>query len=123
MKVKEIKIDLFESYIFVFWDCKPMEVHKYITKHLKGLPDHMLEWLKTFNDDPPQGVCLTDSGKSANGLIWLSKSPEKRPDLLAHEISHLAYKIMKHWAIDVEENTNELLAMLTGFITKKTLEK
>lgn len=98
-----------------------MQVEEYVSKNLKGLPPHIHKWLKDNNDNPPAGVCLSDYKKSANCLIWLSNPPEKDLELFTHEVAHAAYRIMTHWSIAIDEETQEVLAMIIGFIVKNTL--
>ena len=46
LTMKEAKVDLFDANVFVFWGCKPLDVHAYVKKNLRVLPDHIPEWLK-----------------------------------------------------------------------------
>ena len=123
MKVKEVKVSQFESQIFVFWDCKPIEVKKYLDKNLRGFSEHIPKWLEDNNDNPPQGVCLSEYGVSPNCVIWLGKAPEKDVANFIHEVSHAVHRIMKHWDIKLVEETQEILAILMGFITKEVLQQ
>lgn len=117
--VREINIDLFESSVLIFWGCTTQEVHAWIKKRYSKFPEHILSWLK--EEQQVQGVCLSSPGKSANCVIWLSKDPNERPDLLTHEITHAAYRIMDHWSIAIDDNAQEVLAMLTGYLIAKSL--
>ena len=113
MKVKEFRISLFEAGVLVFWDCGLKDVKKYLDKNFKSYPKTTALWLDENADNPPQGVCISDP-QSANCLIWLSQSPKKRPELYAHEAAHAAFRMMRTWSIEIDENTQEVLAMLVG---------
>lgn len=119
---KIVKVDLFEAQLFFFWDCKPIELSKYVGKRFKGLPPHVHSWCKKRNDNPPEGVCISDPGVSPHVVIWLSKSPQKSPSLLAHEVAHAVFRMMTHWDIELDENTQEISAMLIGYVVKQILK-
>lgn len=122
--VVEVRIDLFEATCFVLFNCSPAEASQYLQKNLKGLPDHMHEYLDNCKDNPPQGVCLSHTGHSANTVIWIKADPltsDLGMELLTHEATHSAYRMMKHWSIDIDENSQEVLAMLVSKIVQKVL--
>lgn len=119
--MQEVKIELFEAQVFVFWDCKPIEVKKYIEKKLRGLPQHILDWLEDNNEEPPKGVCLSNYKKSASMVIWLENAPKDDVGLFVHEVGHAVHRIMSHWSIELDENSQEIMAMLMGYITNKVL--
>lgn len=123
MKVVEVNIDLFESCGDVFFDCTMLEAARYVEKHMRA-PKHMPEYLRKHSDDPPRGVTLSNTGKSAHWVIWLQHSPRTRKgvDILSHEACHAAYRVMEHWGIDVDANGSELLATINGFIVKRVLK-
>lgn len=122
LQVREIKIDLFEAYIFVFWDCSRSDCAKWIKKNLKGIPEKIPNWLLDENNSC-NGVCLSDIGGSANSVIWISQNPKtpRGQELLAHEAAHASFRVMKHWSIEIDENTQEILAALVSLIMKKSL--
>lgn len=123
MRLKKFKIDLFISHVFVFFDCKPKEVAKYVRKNLKGVPDRTVKWLENEDNAKNCGVCLSWPD-SASVIIWLSKNPKTKEgqELLAHEATHAAFRMMHHWSIDVDANSQEILAMITGHIVKETIK-
>lgn len=125
MTKKEIKIDLFESDINIFWNCKPSTASQYLKKKYPGLPKHVSGWLDDKNNWRNQGVCLSDAGNSSNIAIWLSQNPKKTTKgqmLLSHEASHAAYALMNHWGIDVDDNSQEIMAMIIGNIVGQSLK-
>jgi hypothetical protein len=91
MKHRAIYIDLYESHVFIFWDCKPIEGHRYITKNLRGLAEHIPAWFANNNERPPKGVCVSEFGQSANCVIWLSKPT---PTLISHEVMHAGFDLL-----------------------------
>lgn len=118
MNVREIRVEIFESYNFVFWDCTPKQIETYIKKHLRGIPADMAEYIG--KDESSQGCCWHDG---ANCIIWLSDSPKKRPDLIAHEAVHAAQNILDHWSIDSRNDGAEVSAAIVAHIVKRTLSE
>lgn len=124
MRVVRVHNDPFDSYGYVFFDCTPLQAAKYCEKNLRGLPKHISKWLREHSDDPPRGVTIGDVGTSANWIVWLQESPSttRGMEVLAHEASHAAQKVMRHWSFEIVEETGELHAVLVGFIVRKVLQ-
>lgn len=122
MVARQAHIEFFEAQVFFFWDCKPSEVVTFIKKNFRpDYPAHITDYLKSIEQHPPQGVTLNNPGRSAHCLIWLAKPPKERMDVLTHEIAHATHMIMKHWSIELTDDTQEVYAMLVGHITKGAL--
>jgi hypothetical protein len=118
--VKEIVISLFGSNIVVVWGGKPAEIAVLLKTKYPVIPDDVLAELE---DDMGCDGCFINNRKSANGIIWLCQDPNTPYglELLSHEATHAAYRLMNYWSIPIEENTQEVLAMLVGHIVHKTL--
>lgn len=115
---------VFQSHGLIFWNCTPYETGEYLKAEFKGISDIVINYLlDPDNQGGADGVSLTDTKRSANFVIWLNHAPIGAKDLgtLAHEAAHVAFKIMKHWSIEVCDDTDEVFAMLTGHIVEKTL--
>lgn len=121
MKVVEIHNEPYESYGFVFYNCSQKEAAKWIRKKLKGVSKHIPQILEEERDC--KGMCIGDKSCGANWVIWLSIPPKKPEGIanLAHEASHAAMKVLKHWSIEAESNGGEEVAMLTGYVVQKVL--
>lgn len=119
MKFVYFEAEPFNAKVFVFWDCTPTEAADYVKANITGIPEKIIDVLRGEEKFPPLGVTLNDRPSGGNSIIWLRYSPTDRPDIVAHEAVHAAFNVVAHWAIDVDDNAHELLAVLTGFIVRK----
>lgn len=122
--VKDIKIGLFNSTILVAYNGTAKEAANYIEKNYERVPSYHLDWLRDDINGQNKGVCLSEVGQSANIILWLSEKPSTPGgyNLLAHESTHAAYHLMKHWSFEINDDTQELMAMIVGYIVHQTLK-
>lgn len=122
-KFTRVRLEMFECSIYVISGCTAKEAAKILKKECPHVPRQPIDWLNDELNGRNQGVHLYDPRGFADSVIWVSKSlKEKRGVyLLTHEATHCAFRVMEHYSISVVNETQELLAVLVGFIVKKAL--
>lgn len=127
MKRITIENDTFQCFGFVFFDCRLREATNWCHKNLKeiaeGLREKFIEFQSYEEGDEPGGITLSSNG---NFAIWLSKNPYESNaglEILVHEASHAAMKIVKHYSIDpLEKSGDEILAVLTEYVVRQVMK-
>lgn len=124
MELVKIHNELFCSYGFIFWACPLSDVADWTEKHLKHFRKGAIEYMRDPDSQDGEGMTFTEVGDSPNFIIWLKYPPNSKDGAgnLAHEASHAAFRIMQHWNIPITPDTNEVLAMLTGYIVEKVVQ-
>lgn len=118
-----VKLDIWETYVLVFWDCTAAEAVRYIKKNFRGIHEKTLEILGEYNEVKCQGVCIRQEG-GGNSVIFIPGPVEEDHWLaiLVHEATHAMSNVMEHWNIQKTKDTEEVLAGGIGHIVKHVLK-
>ena len=121
MKVCKIPEPYYRAVIYLAIDCTADEIVNYCKSHFKADP---VAEVDVDNADGGAIITLTyDCGKL--WILWLSKSNDKNNLIpgLAHEIFHLAGRILKDRGIELNVDNDEPMAYLIEYLTAIIMQK
>ena len=113
-------LDIYDSDIAFAWDTNEKELSAFLDK-VKASQENREEFFKNINNDNAGAITVCCCGRGTSTITVFHDEPNNK--IVAHEIYHIAYRILNPRGIEDEEAWAYLIGYLTEMFYDLYLEK
>ena len=117
--IKGFSLDIYDSDISFAWDTNEKEISAFLDE-IEATADNREEFLQEINEDD-SGAITVGYGSGTSCITIFKEEPNNK--VVAHEIYHIAYRILQPRGIEDEEAWAYLIGYLTEMFYDLYLDK